>query len=96
MIPTIFGVILLIFILFNWVGGDPAMVLAGKISNPEQIERERRDRLAQEVCDGALLDDRGLLREPEGRAARDGEDHGLRLPPAMDLPDARATAPGCE
>src|SRR6476620_919984 len=33
MIPTIFGVILLIFILFNWVGGDPAQVLAGKISN---------------------------------------------------------------
>jgi len=42
MIPTIFGVILLIFILFNWVGGDPAMVLAGKISNPEQIENIRK------------------------------------------------------
>src|SRR3954466_250344 len=42
MIPTIFGVILLIFILFNWVGGDPAMVLAGKISNPEQIANIRR------------------------------------------------------
>jgi len=42
MIPTIFGVILLIFILFNWVGGDPAQVLAGKISNPEQIANIRR------------------------------------------------------
>src|SRR4051812_37050088 len=42
MIPTIFGVILLIFVLFNWVGGDPAMVLAGKISNPDQIENIRR------------------------------------------------------
>ena len=41
-IPTIAGVILLIFVLFNWVGGDPAMVLAGKISNPEQIENIRR------------------------------------------------------
>ena len=41
MIPTIFGVILLIFILFNWVGGDPAQVLAGKISNPQQIENIR-------------------------------------------------------
>src|SRR5512135_2534544 len=41
MIPTIFGVILLIFILFNWVGGDPAQVLAGKISNPAQIENIR-------------------------------------------------------
>ena len=42
MIPTIAGVILLIFILFNWVGGDPAQVLAGKISNPEQIANIRR------------------------------------------------------
>ncbi len=42
MIPTILGVILLIFFLFNWVGGDPAQVLAGKISNPEQIENIRK------------------------------------------------------
>ena len=42
MIPTIGGVILLIFFLFNWVGGDPAQVLAGKISNPEQIANIRR------------------------------------------------------
>jgi peptide/nickel transport system permease protein len=42
MIPTIFGVILLIFILFNWVGGDPAQVLAGKISNPDQIANIRK------------------------------------------------------
>jgi peptide/nickel transport system permease protein len=42
MIPTIFGVILLIFVLFNWVGGDPAMVLAGKISNPDQIANIRK------------------------------------------------------
>jgi peptide/nickel transport system permease protein len=41
-IPTIAGVILLIFFLFNWVGGDPAMVLAGKISNPEQIANIRK------------------------------------------------------
>ncbi|HUQ27739.1 MAG TPA: ABC transporter permease [Usitatibacter sp.] len=42
MIPTILGVILLIFFLFNWVGGDPAQVLAGKISNPEQIANIRK------------------------------------------------------
>jgi peptide/nickel transport system permease protein len=42
MIPTILGVILLIFILFNWVGGDPAQVLAGKISNPDQIANIRK------------------------------------------------------
>ena len=33
---------LLVFFLFNWVGGDPAYVLAGKIANPEQIENIRR------------------------------------------------------
>ena len=42
MIPTMLGVVLLVFFLFNWVGGDPAYVLAGKISNPEQIDNIRR------------------------------------------------------
>jgi peptide/nickel transport system permease protein len=41
MIPTILGVILLIFFLFNWVGGDPAYILAGKMPNPEQIANIR-------------------------------------------------------
>ena len=42
MFPTILGVILLIFFLFNWVGGDPAYILAGKIASPELIENIRR------------------------------------------------------
>ena len=42
MLPTMLGVILLVFLLFNWVGGDPAYVLAGKISNQEQIDNIRR------------------------------------------------------
>ncbi|WP_087546986.1 ABC transporter permease [Acinetobacter sp. WCHA39] len=42
MIPTLLGVILLIFFLFNWVGGDPAYILAGKMSSPEQIENIRK------------------------------------------------------
>lgn len=42
MIPTLAGVMLLIFILFNAVGGDPALVLAGKITNKEQIENIRK------------------------------------------------------
>ena len=41
MVPTLLGVLLLVFFLFNWVGGDPAYVLAGKISNPEQIANIR-------------------------------------------------------
>lgn len=42
MIPTMLGLILLIFFLFNWVGGDPAYILAGKMSSPEQIENIRK------------------------------------------------------
>jgi peptide/nickel transport system permease protein len=41
-VPTLAGVILLVFILFNWVGGDPALVLAGKVPDPAQIENIRR------------------------------------------------------
>jgi len=42
LVPTLAGVVLLVFILFNWIGGDPAYLLAGKIPNPEQIENIRR------------------------------------------------------
>ncbi|MDR2243991.1 MAG: ABC transporter permease [Burkholderiales bacterium] len=41
MIPTMLGVVLLLFVLFNWVGGDPAYILAGKISNETQIANIR-------------------------------------------------------
>jgi len=41
-VPTLLGVVLLVFILFNWIGGDPAYLLAGKMSNPEQIANIRR------------------------------------------------------
>lgn len=41
MLPTMLGVILLVFILFNWVGGDPAYILAGKMSSAEQIANIR-------------------------------------------------------
>ena len=42
-VPTLAGVVLLVFLLFNWVGGDPAYILAGKIASPEQIENIRRE-----------------------------------------------------
>ena len=43
MVPTLLGVILLVFFLFNWVGGDPAYVLAGLFSNDAQIAAIRRE-----------------------------------------------------
>jgi len=42
MAPTMLGVIVLVFLLFNWVGGDPAYILAGKMSNPEMIANIRK------------------------------------------------------
>ena len=42
MVPSMLGVMLLVFVLFNWIGGDPAYVLAGRVSSPEQIENIRR------------------------------------------------------
>ncbi len=41
-LPTLLGVVLLVFFLFNWVGGDPAYILAGKIASAEQVENIRR------------------------------------------------------
>src|SRR5262252_1114427 len=41
-VPTLLGVMLLVFGLFSWIGGDPAYLLVGKIPNPEQIENIRR------------------------------------------------------
>jgi peptide/nickel transport system permease protein len=37
MVPTMAGVVLLVFLLFNWVGGDPAYILAGKMSDAGAI-----------------------------------------------------------
>ena len=42
MIPTLAGVILLIFFLFKFFGGDPAEILAGQISDKQQIESIRQ------------------------------------------------------
>ncbi|MCC7484223.1 MAG: ABC transporter permease [Burkholderiales bacterium] len=41
-VPTLLGVMLLVFLLFNWVGGDPAYLLAGKMPDPARIENIRR------------------------------------------------------
>jgi peptide/nickel transport system permease protein len=43
MIPTMLGVILLVFLLFTQFGGDPAQVLAGKITDQAQIDNIRKE-----------------------------------------------------
>ncbi|MGZ5182737.1 MAG: ABC transporter permease [Ramlibacter sp.] len=41
MIPTLLGVILLVFLLFKYFGGDPAEILGGMQASPRQIESIR-------------------------------------------------------
>ncbi|MES2888593.1 MAG: ABC transporter permease [Pseudomonadota bacterium] len=42
MIPTMLGVVVLVFFLFKWFGGDPAEVLAGLNARPEQVQAVRQ------------------------------------------------------
>ena len=42
MIPTLVGVVLLVFFLFKYFGGDPAEVLGGLNASPEQIKAIRQ------------------------------------------------------
>ena len=64
------GVIVLVFILFNWIGGDPAYVLAGKISNQEQIDNIRR----QLGVDQPAWVELGSLKPIPFRITLDGEE----------------------
>ena len=37
MVPTVFGVVLFVFLLFKYFGGDPAEILGGLNATPEQV-----------------------------------------------------------
>ena len=41
MIPTLLGVVLLVFLLFKFFGGDPAEILGGLNATPEQVQAIR-------------------------------------------------------
>jgi peptide/nickel transport system permease protein len=41
MIPTLLGVVLLIFFLFKYFGGDPAEIIGGLNATPEQVQQIR-------------------------------------------------------
>jgi len=41
MIPTLIGVVLLVFLLFKFFGGDPAEILGGLNATPEQVQQIR-------------------------------------------------------
>jgi peptide/nickel transport system permease protein len=43
MVPTLAGVLVLVFVLFKFFGGDPAEILAGQVAGAEQIDAIRRE-----------------------------------------------------
>ena len=43
MVPTLVGVVLLVFFLFKYFGGDPAEILGGLQATPEQVESIRTE-----------------------------------------------------
>jgi peptide/nickel transport system permease protein len=43
MVPTLGGVVLLVFFLFTFFGGDPSEILAGQVASHEQIDAIRRE-----------------------------------------------------
>ncbi len=42
MVPTLFGVVLLVFLLFHYFGSDPSVILAGQNATPDQIAAIRQ------------------------------------------------------
>ena len=42
MVPTLIGVVLLVFMLFHFFGSDPSVILAGQNATPEQISAIRQ------------------------------------------------------
>ncbi len=42
MVPTLIGVVLLVFVLFKFFGGDPAEILGGLNATPEQVDAIRQ------------------------------------------------------
>src|SRR3954463_7897639 len=43
MVATLAGVVLLVFFLFKFFGGDPAQILAGQVASQEQIDAIRHE-----------------------------------------------------
>ena len=43
MVPTLFGVVLLVFLLFKFFGSDPAVILAGQNATQAQIAAIRQE-----------------------------------------------------
>ena len=41
MVPTMFGVVLLVFLLFKFFGGDPAEILGGQNASAAQVDAIR-------------------------------------------------------
>src|SRR4029434_10366034 len=50
MVPTMIGVVLLVFLLFKGFGGDPAEILAGLNETPQQGDAIRAELARNDPC----------------------------------------------
>ena len=55
MLPTLAGVVLLVFVLFKFFGGDPAEILGGLNASPEQIQSLSVSPQTDIYCLGVML-----------------------------------------
>ncbi len=73
-LPTLFGVSILAFLLIHWMPGDPAEILAGEHASPEVVEQLRRDlHLDRPLPEQYLTYVEGIFRGELGRSAKTHE-----------------------
>jgi peptide/nickel transport system permease protein len=90
MVPTLAGVVLLVFVLFHWVAPDPVQVLAGQHASPERIELIRAQLgLDRPYTVQLAIFVRQIASFDFGRSWTSGEDVGqifaTRLPASMTI-----------
>ncbi len=100
MIPTLLGVVLLVFLLFKFFGGDPAEILGGLNATQQQVRADPRPARPEQPLVRAARDlpegHRHVRLGPQLGHQRGGRPH-LRDPPAGDADgdaaDPRSSTP---
>ena len=87
-IPTLIGVMFLVFVSVRLIPGDPAVAIAGERATPQLVEQVRREMgLDQPILVQFGRYMRGLVQGDLGRSARTNlpvsDEIGRRLPPTL-------------
>jgi ABC-type dipeptide/oligopeptide/nickel transport system permease component len=80
MVPTVFGVSVLVFVMVRLVPGDPAVAIAGPQATPEYIEQVRREyALDRSLIEQYVIFLGKLFRGDLGKSARTGRPVGVEI-----------------